>query len=495
MSRSSEWIADAPEKIGRIRDEAAQLCTNCGMCCTGAIFSHGRISPVEFRDLDDDRPLYSLDDNKQAPLKINFPCACNVDSTCTVYLRRRSVCSDYRCELLKSLITGSISLSDATKVTDDAKAGAGWLKEAATTGRYFRPSYESLIKVLRDFIPQAKARARQAPLFEHEQPFLEQAFHYLRITNTRIEEDDDYLGALDAIEATLEETRTWFAQANRLYVRAKGSKRVLEIIDFPELPALLNELTSGWNFEKCPAPKGAPAMRIWKRDSLFNWDTPYPGPFADPREPLSDIAALASDLHYHLLDVYEADNPDQFSVHGMAAVIGEQTVLALGTHETGRSTLALELMGKGYRVISDDRVAIATATGKLHAVGTAFMARLPLPRGKSFAGSRRLFKSHSKVGTSEWAFLNIGPDLFAGRGEIFDPSAIVVLERKKLKSGASLKPASRADILKVIANRKIGDNLTTLQSFDALVAFLEGRKLRKLVYNDPQDAINLLEKL
>ena len=86
MSRSSEWIADAPEKIGRIRDEAAQLCTNCGMCCTGAIFSHGRISPVEFRDLDDDRlaPIgvrRFLSFSGDVPSEVNEGCAdlCSAD--------------------------------------------------------------------------------------------------------------------------------------------------------------------------------------------------------------------------------------------------------------------------------------------------------------------------------------------------------------------------------------------------------------------------------
>lgn len=85
------------------------LCTQCGLCCTGAlhkaaVLERDEIEPARALGLpviDREKPVFSL------------PCPRLDGAVCTIYEHRPSVCSRYKCQLLQDLEGGAIELDDA----------------------------------------------------------------------------------------------------------------------------------------------------------------------------------------------------------------------------------------------------------------------------------------------------------------------------------------------------------------------------------------------
>ncbi|WP_437735877.1 hypothetical protein [Sorangium sp. So ce1335] len=103
---SSPQASDAPEA----RPSGSDLCTACGLCCTGLLFD---IAPLEEHEL-------PLAEKLRLPLACNqyhdafrLPCPCHLDRRCTVYETRFSVCSSYECGLLRRCKAGEVPLDEA----------------------------------------------------------------------------------------------------------------------------------------------------------------------------------------------------------------------------------------------------------------------------------------------------------------------------------------------------------------------------------------------
>jgi Fe-S-cluster containining protein len=88
----------------------SDLCTACGLCCTGLLFD---IAPLEEREI-------PLADKLHLPLACNqyhdafrLPCPCLRDKQCTIYTSRFEVCGSYECGLLRRYKAGEIALDEA----------------------------------------------------------------------------------------------------------------------------------------------------------------------------------------------------------------------------------------------------------------------------------------------------------------------------------------------------------------------------------------------
>ncbi|MDC0683173.1 MULTISPECIES: hypothetical protein [Sorangium] len=103
---SSPPANEAPEA----RPDGSDLCTACGLCCTGLLFD---VAPLEEHELPRAEKL-------RLPLACNryhdafsLPCPCHLDRKCTVYEMRFSVCSSYECGLLRRCKSGEVPLGEA----------------------------------------------------------------------------------------------------------------------------------------------------------------------------------------------------------------------------------------------------------------------------------------------------------------------------------------------------------------------------------------------
>lgn len=106
------------------------LCTQCGLCCTGALHNAAVLDPDEIEAaralglpvLDREKPGFAL------------PCPRLDGTICTIYGSRPSVCGRYKCQLLQDLEGGAVELDEALGKVGIAKALRREAEEAMPEG-------------------------------------------------------------------------------------------------------------------------------------------------------------------------------------------------------------------------------------------------------------------------------------------------------------------------------------------------------------------------
>jgi hypothetical protein len=95
----------------------SELCTQCGLCCTGAIHDGVSVKRSEVSRL---RTLgFAIREGED--LSFPLPCPRHSGTLCSIYDSRPRSCARYRCQLLLNLDTGLVSLSDALQVARTAR--------------------------------------------------------------------------------------------------------------------------------------------------------------------------------------------------------------------------------------------------------------------------------------------------------------------------------------------------------------------------------------
>lgn len=92
--------------------DISDLCTNCGLCCDGSLFSY---VPLTSEDVGAARRVgLPIFDGEKGPAFAQ-PCCMHRDGMCTIYAERPGTCSRYRCALLKGIEEGSVLPDEATQ--------------------------------------------------------------------------------------------------------------------------------------------------------------------------------------------------------------------------------------------------------------------------------------------------------------------------------------------------------------------------------------------
>lgn len=99
--------ADAAQVAG---DEAASLCTACGLCCNGSLFARAMLGPEDTLERFGNLLPY------REPAGRGFfpqPCGALCGTRCSIYAERPSVCRGFHCKLLKMVDRDPARLSAA----------------------------------------------------------------------------------------------------------------------------------------------------------------------------------------------------------------------------------------------------------------------------------------------------------------------------------------------------------------------------------------------
>lgn len=134
MDSAPSWTDD------RIR--GSELCTQCGLCCTGAL--HDR-ALLEEDELGTAAGLGLPVSNEPKP-GFSLQCPKLAGTVCTIYPDRPRVCGRYRCGLLQRLEAGDIAFPEALEVVTTARALVDALRSLMPAGMT---------------LPQARAVARK----------------------------------------------------------------------------------------------------------------------------------------------------------------------------------------------------------------------------------------------------------------------------------------------------------------------------------------------
>ncbi len=99
----------------------SSVCTECGICCAGAIFGH-----AVMRDEDDVQGLaeagMAVYENAEGRPEYRLPCPKLDGACCTIYQIRPTVCRKFQCQLLVSVKAGKIPMELALTKVEEAKA-------------------------------------------------------------------------------------------------------------------------------------------------------------------------------------------------------------------------------------------------------------------------------------------------------------------------------------------------------------------------------------
>jgi Fe-S-cluster containining protein len=118
---------------GGVTGEAASsndLCTNCGICCTDAMFDFIRLEPGEADVLvAEGYPAARLDKTK-----FSLPCSLLVERKCSIYADRPAACRRFECEVLKAAGAGTMSLEEAHGLVRQAHGLLARLREVMPEG-------------------------------------------------------------------------------------------------------------------------------------------------------------------------------------------------------------------------------------------------------------------------------------------------------------------------------------------------------------------------
>ena len=119
----------------------SQLCTRCGLCCTGALHDTATAESDEVEALRG----RGADIIAVEKLYFGLPCPCLRGTRCGIYEERPRVCSRYRCRLLQDTEAGTMALSDAKLKVHEARRLFDEVKRLIPAGMS---------------VPQARAKCR-----------------------------------------------------------------------------------------------------------------------------------------------------------------------------------------------------------------------------------------------------------------------------------------------------------------------------------------------
>lgn len=158
--------------------DGSALCTACGLCCDGTLFSRAFSEVEEIEHLTAMGMTVSTADGK---VHFSLPCRWLENTCCSIYEQRFGVCRKFRCKLLKACQEGRTSLTEAVGVVEEAKAlkaRAVALAPSAST----RAGRAALFASARDWVLEKdpQRRREQAELFFSMRvlgEFLDRHFH------------------------------------------------------------------------------------------------------------------------------------------------------------------------------------------------------------------------------------------------------------------------------------------------------------------------------
>ena len=99
---------------------SATLCKACGLCCTGHLFVNAEFKPVEVKTTKA-LGLKVLETDPEKPV-FRLPCPL-WDGKCTIYTHpyKPSICSAFKCKLLKEIEEEQVQLNEALTFVQAAK--------------------------------------------------------------------------------------------------------------------------------------------------------------------------------------------------------------------------------------------------------------------------------------------------------------------------------------------------------------------------------------
>lgn len=157
---------------------SGKICQECGLCCTGALFTHVYINGNEAKKIRKcGVPVQNLPDDKFA---FNLPCSGYKDGCCSLYESRPTKCSNYSCKLMNSVINGDTPYKAASKTVSKTKKEMEWLLTNQTAKSKDQKDIPNLRNYLKSYLKLATKLNNKSLLSDEDKTYILKAFDYLK---------------------------------------------------------------------------------------------------------------------------------------------------------------------------------------------------------------------------------------------------------------------------------------------------------------------------
>lgn len=112
---------------------SGELCTQCGLCCAGALFDYGALDPKEAATARATGMDVVEADGQSG---FHLPCPQLDGASCRIYAERPQTCRSYRCKVLRGLEEGDITWSEAQERVEQAHAAMDYLAQQLPAGAH-----------------------------------------------------------------------------------------------------------------------------------------------------------------------------------------------------------------------------------------------------------------------------------------------------------------------------------------------------------------------
>lgn len=147
-----------PSGQAGVEEAATSLCTGCGLCCDGTFLDRGLVRPdQETKPIEFYRNEFSGDGEQTW---FSLPCPHYEGGHCTIYDSRFATCRIYRCDLLKKLDSGEVTLSEAQRIVGTAKSLVTAITDVDPNGQV-KSERTQLLSDLNASLSNASAEERQ----------------------------------------------------------------------------------------------------------------------------------------------------------------------------------------------------------------------------------------------------------------------------------------------------------------------------------------------
>ncbi len=198
---------------------ASEVCKNCGLCCSGALFGNAPLQEGE-ETLATELGIKPVVDDEGCGA-FNLPCPHLDGTACSIYPDRLHVCGDYQCLLSGSVLEGETSFEDAVAYVESAKEQAEWLIENARykdlkSGEGLTLSdYQAFFKAKYDegqfnlryyqnyFLYKLQVQVQEEPVSNEDLSYAKKTLEYIKLINGNFRETsmlEDYTQLIIDIE-------------------------------------------------------------------------------------------------------------------------------------------------------------------------------------------------------------------------------------------------------------------------------------------------------
>jgi len=243
-----------------------------------------------------------------------------------------------------------------------------------------------------------------------------------------------------------------------------------------------------WPFERLPGGTAAPQILL--RQAGQRVAVELANSKLDALDAMSELDGVncLADLLSH---VAASRQPELAELHASSVLVDGKLILFVGPSLSGKSSLALQLAARGYRIFSDDRLLIGPLAGASRApIGMALgltprVRRPPHPAaGALFAEfvARHVVKGGGNVG-----FLPLDGRSIADAAETAPLGALVLPERQET-GGVVLRPAGAAAASRVMLEQMHAPDVAAVDFLAAIRRLTQALPAWHLQYDDSAKA-------